>query len=67
MSYLGVVLYPVLGGVRDIASAITPYEQTQSNRVCCSQTLDAVFPKDLFFRLFQRGKVVFRKFTNEFK
>ena len=23
------------------------HEQTQSNRVCCFQTLDAVFPKDL--------------------
>ena len=36
-----------LGGVRDVASAIISYEQTQSNRVCCFQTLDAIFPKDL--------------------
>ena len=37
----------------DVASAIVPHEQTQSNRVCCFQTLDVVqciskFPKDLF-------------------
>ena len=38
---------PGLSGVRDIASAIISHEQTQSNRVCCFQTLDAVFPKDL--------------------
>ena len=28
--------------------AITAHEQTQSIPVCCFQTLDAVFPKDLF-------------------
>ena len=33
---------------RDVASTIISHEQTQSNRVCCFQTLDAVFPKDLF-------------------
>ena len=32
---------------RDVASAIISHEQTQSNRVCCFQILDAVFPKDL--------------------
>ena len=37
-----------LGGMRDITSAIISHEQTQSNRVCSFQTLDAVFPKDLF-------------------
>ena len=42
-----VALNPGLGGVRDVASAITSHEQTQSNRVCCFQTLDAVFPKHL--------------------
>ena len=29
-----------------LASAIISHEQTQSNRVCCFQTLGAVFPKD---------------------
>ena len=43
-----VFLHMRLGGVRDVASAIISHEQTQSNRVCCFQTLDAVFPKDLF-------------------
>ena len=33
--------------MRDVASAIISHEQTQSNRVCCFQTLDAVFLKDL--------------------
>ena len=37
----------LLGGVTDVASVIISHEQTQSNRVCCFQTLDAVFPKDL--------------------
>ena len=32
----------------DVASAMISHEQTQSNRVCCFQTLDAVFPNDLF-------------------
>ena len=45
-------LSPGLGGVRDVGSAIISHEQTQLNRVCCFQTLDAVFPKDLFYRLF---------------
>ena len=33
-----------LGGVRDVAPAII--SQTQSNRVCYFQILDAIFPKD---------------------
>ena len=41
-----VALKPGLGGVRDVASAIISHEQTQSNRVCYFQNLDAVFPKD---------------------
>ena len=41
-----VALNPGLGGVRDVTSAIISHEQTQSNRVCYLQTLDAVFPKD---------------------
>ena len=41
-----VALNPGLGAVRDVASAIISHEQTQSNRVCYFQTLDAVFPKD---------------------
>ena len=41
-----VALNPELGGVRDAASAIISHEQTQSNRVCCFQTLDAIFAKD---------------------
>ena len=54
-----VALSPGLGGVRDVASAIFSHEQTQSNRVCCFQTLDAVFPKDLFFfRLYRCTKVI---------
>ena len=43
--YLGTQL---LGGVKDATSVIIPHEQTQSNRICCFQNLDAVFPKDLF-------------------
>ena len=43
-----VALNPWLGGVRDVAPAIISHEQTQLNRVCCFQTLNAVFPKDLF-------------------
>ena len=43
-----VALNPGQGDVRDVASAATSHEQTQSNRICCFQTLDAVFPKDLF-------------------
>ena len=42
-----VALNPGLGGVRNVASAIISHEQTQSNRVCCFQTLDAAYPKDL--------------------
>ena len=34
--------------MKDVESAIISHEQTQSNRVCCFQTLDAVFPKDLY-------------------
>ena len=47
-----VALNTGLGGVGDVASAIISHEQTQSNRVCCSQTLDAVFSKRSPFRLF---------------
>ena len=42
-----VALNPGLGGMRCVASAIIAHEQTRSNRVCCFQTLDLVFPKDL--------------------
>ena len=38
---------PGIGGVR-VASAITSHVQTQSNPVCCFQSLGFVFPKDLF-------------------
>ena len=41
-------LNPGLGGVRCVASAIIAHEQTRTNRVCCFQTLDLIFPKDLF-------------------
>ena len=41
-----VALNPGLGGVRDVTSAIISHEQSQSNRVCYFQTLDAVFLKD---------------------
>ena len=45
-----VALNPGLGGVRDIASAIISHEQTQYTVKLrlLFQTLDAVFPKDLF-------------------
>ena len=43
-----VALNPGLGGVMDVESAIICHEQTQSNRVCCFQSPDAVFTKDLF-------------------
>ena len=43
-----------LGGVRDVAPAIISHEQTQYNRVCCFQTLDAVFPKDPFLQIIKR-------------
>ena len=43
-----VTLNPGQGGVRDVASVIISQEQTQSNRVCCFQILDAIFPKDPF-------------------
>ena len=43
-----IALNPRLGGLKDVASAIISHERTLSNRVCCFQTLDAVFPKDLF-------------------
>ena len=42
-----VALNPGIGGVRDVASAIISHEKTQSNRVCCFQTLNTVFPGDL--------------------
>ena len=40
----------MIGGVRDFTSAIISHEKTQSNPVCCFQlqTLDVVFPNDLF-------------------
>ena len=31
--------------MRDVVSAIISHEQIQYNRVCCFQSLDAVFPK----------------------
>ena len=37
-----------VGGVRDVASAIISHEQILSNWFCCFQTVDAVFPKELF-------------------
>ena len=40
-------LNPGLCEVRDVASTIISHEQIQSNRVCCLQTLDGVFPKDM--------------------
>ena len=43
-----VALNQGLGGARDVTSAIISHEQIQSNRVCCFQTLDDVFSKDLF-------------------
>ena len=48
------MLNPGLRGVRDVASAIVSHEQTQSNRVCCFQTLDAVFPKDHLSDYFEK-------------
>ena len=48
-----VALNPGLGGVSDVASAIISNEHTLSNRVCCFQISDAVYPKDLIFRLFE--------------
>ena len=44
-----VALNPGLGGVRDVASAIISHEQTQSNRVCCFQILDADISKGYAF------------------
>ena len=41
-----VALNTGLGDVRDVASAIISHEQTQPNRVCFFQTLDATSPKD---------------------
>ena len=41
-------------GVRGVAFSSIFHEQTHSNRVCCFQTLDDVFPKDCPFRYFQR-------------
>ena len=37
--------------VRDVAYSSISHEQTQSSRVCGFQPLDAVFPKDLLYRL----------------
>ena len=48
-----VALNPGLGSVMDAASAIISHEHTQYNRVCCFETLDAVFPKDLFSDYFE--------------
>ena len=44
-----VALNSGLGGVRDVAFTVIYHEQSQLNRVCCFQTSDAVFSKDLFF------------------
>ena len=47
--YLGTdSLNPGIGDGRDVASSIISREQAQSNRVRCFQTLDTVFPMDLF-------------------
>ena len=46
-----ITLNPGQGGVRDVSSVIISHEQTQSNRVCCFQTLDFAFQRSLF-RLF---------------
>ena len=47
-------LNPGLGGIRDVTSAIISHKQTRSNRACCFQTLDAVFPKDLYSDYFEK-------------
>ena len=50
----------------DVASANISHEQTQSNQVCCFQTLNAVFPTDLFlFRLFRCLQFVKDSFMKE--
>ena len=46
-----VALNPGLANVRDVVYAIISHDQTQTNRVCCFQTLDAEFPNDLFFQI----------------
>ena len=43
-----VLLTSGIGRLRDVASASISHEQTQSNRVCWFQTLDAAIQKDLF-------------------
>ena len=51
---------PVIGLSKtlDVASAIISHEQTQSNRVYCFQTLDAVFLKDPFSDYFKINVVL---------
>ena len=39
--------------MRDVTSSSIVHEHTQSNRVCCFQTLDALLPNDTIFRLFR--------------
>ena len=46
-----VALSPRQGGVRDVASVIISHEQTQSNRVCCFQSLDARIAKGSPFQI----------------
>ena len=41
------MLSPGFGGVRDVTLDIISHEQIQSNRVCCFQTLDVIFSKQL--------------------
>ena len=43
--------------MRDVKSAIISHEQTQSNRACCFQTLDAVFSKNLFSDYLNRNQL----------
>ena len=47
-----------------MAFAIISHEQTQSNRVSCFLTLDAVFPKDPFSDNFRKISCIFGKQNN---
>ena len=47
----------------DVAFAIISHEQTQSNRVCCFQTLDAVFPNVPFQIIISQHLSLFRVAT----
>ena len=40
------------GGMRDVTSAIISHELTQSNQVCCFQTLDAILQRISFQIIF---------------